>query len=68
MDPNALETAFEKYPNVKEVIVEQLYGLSADLDTIIDLCKKYNVTLIEDAAEILGTKYKSKDTGTLGEF
>jgi dTDP-4-amino-4,6-dideoxygalactose transaminase len=68
MDPKALETAFEKYPNVKAVIVVHLYGLSADLDPIIDLCKKYNVPLIEDAAESLGTKYKGKDTGTFGDY
>jgi dTDP-4-amino-4,6-dideoxygalactose transaminase len=68
MDPNSLETAFEKYPNVKAVIVVHLYGLSADLDPIIDLCKKHNVSLIEDAAESLGTKYKDKDTGTFGDY
>jgi dTDP-4-amino-4,6-dideoxygalactose transaminase len=68
MDPKALETAFEKYPNVKAVIVVHLYGLSADLDPIIDLCKKHNVPLIEDAAESLGTKYKGKDTGTFGDY
>ena len=68
MDPNALETAFKKHPKVKAVIVVHLYGLSADLDPIIDLCKKYNVPLIEDAAESLGTKYKGKDTGTFGDY
>ena len=68
MDPNALETAFKKHHKVKAVIVVHLYGLSADLDPIIDLCKKYNVPLIEDAAESLGTKYKGKDTGTFGDY
>lgn len=68
MDPKALEAAFEKYPNVKAVIVVHLYGLSADLDPIMELCKKYNVPLIEDAAESLGTKYKGKHTGTFGDY
>ncbi len=68
MDPNALEKAFKKYPNAKAVIVVHLYGLSADLDPILELCKKYNVTLIEDAAESLGTTYKGKHTGTFGEY
>ncbi|MGI6561559.1 MAG: DegT/DnrJ/EryC1/StrS family aminotransferase [Clostridia bacterium] len=68
MDPKALEEAFEKYPNVKAVIVVHLYGLSADLDPIIELCKKHNVTLIEDAAESLGTTYKGKYTGTFGDY
>jgi dTDP-4-amino-4,6-dideoxygalactose transaminase len=68
MDPKALEEAFEKYPNVKAVIVVHLYGLSADLDPIIELCKKHNVTLIEDAEESLGTTYKGKYTGTFGDY
>ena len=68
MDPEALETAFAKYPNVKAVIVVHLYGLSADLDPIVELCKKHNVTLIEDAAESLGTTYKGKFTGTYGDY
>lgn len=68
MDPEALETALEKYPNAKAVIVVHLYGLSADLDKIKEICKKHEVTLIEDAAESLGTLYKGKFTGTFGEY
>lgn len=68
MCPKALEKAFEKYPNVKAVIVVHLYGLSADMDKIVELCKKHNVTLIEDAAESLGTTYKGKHTGTFGDY
>jgi dTDP-4-amino-4,6-dideoxygalactose transaminase len=68
MCPEALEKAFIKYPEVKAVIVVHLYGLSADMDKIVDLCKKYDVVLIEDAAESLGTYYKGKHTGTFGDF
>ncbi len=68
MDPGALEAAFIKYPEVKAVLVVHLYGLSADMDSIVELCKKYNVTLIEDAAESLGTTYKGKYTGTFGDY
>lgn len=68
MNPKYLEEALIKYPNVKAVIVVHLYGLSADMDKIVDLCKKYNVTLIEDAAESLGTTYKGKYTGTFGDY
>lgn len=68
MDPNALEEAFEKYPDVKAVLVVHLYGLSADMDKIMEICSKYNVTVIEDAAESLGAYYKGKHTGTFGEF
>ncbi|GGI65666.1 DegT/DnrJ/EryC1/StrS family aminotransferase [Enterococcus alcedinis] len=68
MSPEALEEAFRKYPEVKAVIVVHLYGLSADLDAIVALCKKHNVVLIEDAAESLGTTYKGKQTGTFGDY
>ena len=69
MDPKALKEAFEKYEDkVKAVIVVHLYGLSADMDEIMEICNKYNVTVIEDAAESLGTYYKGKHTGTFGEY
>jgi dTDP-4-amino-4,6-dideoxygalactose transaminase len=68
MCPKALEEAFQKFPEVKAVIVVHLYGLSADMDKIVELCKKHNVVLIEDAAESLGTYYKGKHTGTFGDY
>lgn len=69
MDPKALEAAFEKYGDrVKAVLVVHLYGLSADMDKIMEISNKYNVTVIEDAAESLGAYYKGKHTGTFGEF
>lgn len=69
MDPKALEAAFEKYcDKVKAVLVVHLYGLSADMDKIMEICNKYDVTVIEDAAESLGAYYKGRHTGTFGEF
>ncbi len=69
MNPVALEAAFNKYGNqVKAVLVVHLYGLSADMDKIMAICDKHNVTVIEDAAESLGTFYKGKATGTFGKF
>lgn len=68
MSPKALEEAFDKYPDVKAVIVVHLYGLSTDLDPIVALCKKHHVVLIEDAAESLGAYYKGKHTGTFGDY
>lgn len=44
----------------KAVIVANLYGQSADYDSILEICNKYNVPVIEDAAESLGAKYKGK--------
>lgn len=68
MCPVALEKALIKYPSAKAVMVVHLYGMAAKLDEIVDLCKKYNVALIEDAAESLGTMYKGKQTGTFGDY
>ena len=68
MCPLTLEQAFHKYPNVKAVIVVHLYGLSADMDRIVELCRHYNVVLIEDAAESLGAYYKGKHAGSMGDY
>ncbi len=68
MDPESLELAFEKYPNVKAVIVVHLYGLSADMDKIMNICKRHRTPVIEDAAESLGTLYKKRHTGTIGDY
>ena len=68
MDPVALEKAFEKYPNPKAVIAVHLYGTPAKIDKIVEICKKHNTTLIEDAAESLGSTFKGKHTGTFGDY
>ncbi|PEU09363.1 MULTISPECIES: aminotransferase class I/II-fold pyridoxal phosphate-dependent enzyme [unclassified Bacillus (in: firmicutes)] len=72
MSPKALEHALYdadkegKLP--KAVIVVHLYGQSAKIDEILSLCNKYNVPIIEDAAESLGSTYKGKASGTFGKF
>lgn len=72
MCPKSLKKAFEnaklnnKMP--KAVIVVHLYGQSADMDKIKEICDKYNTPIIEDAAESLGAKYKGVQTGTIGEI
>lgn len=64
----SLEKALKKYPEVKAVMIVHLYGLSADMDEIMKLCKNYGVAVIEDAAESLGTYYKGQHTGTFGDY
>ncbi|MCD8914595.1 aminotransferase class I/II-fold pyridoxal phosphate-dependent enzyme [Staphylococcus simulans] len=72
MSPDALEKAMEEYNSKnklpKAVIVVNLYGQSAEMDAIKNICEKYEVTLIEDAAESLGSTYKGKMSGTLGDY
>ena len=68
MNPAALKRAFEIYPEVKVVVVVNLYGTPAKLDEIKKICDAHDATLIEDAAESLGAVYKGKQTGTFGRF
>jgi len=72
MSPRALKKAFEDSDAEgvmpKAVIVVNLYGQSADMDKIKEICACYNVPVIEDAAESLGATYRGKYSGTLGYF
>ena len=68
MCPKRLEEALIKFPNVKAVMLVHIYGMAAEMDAIMALCEKYDVPLIEDAAESLGTFYKGQHTGTFGMF
>ena len=68
MDPRALEKAFEIYPEVKAVVVVNLYGTPAKMDEITAICEKHGAILIEDAAESLGASYKGRQTGTFGSY
>ena len=68
MNPVALEKAFELYPDVKAVIVANLYGTPAKLDEIRAICDRNGAVLIEDAAESLGATYKGRQTGTFGTY
>ena len=56
----------EKKP--KALILTHLYGMSANIQKIADICKLHGVYLIEDAAESLGATYNGKHTGTFGDF
>jgi pyridoxal phosphate-dependent aminotransferase EpsN len=50
----------------KALVLVHLYGQSADLDSIVELCDRYGVALVEDAAEVLGATYKGRTPGTFG--
>ncbi|HEL1941729.1 TPA: aminotransferase class I/II-fold pyridoxal phosphate-dependent enzyme [Streptococcus suis] len=67
MDPEALEKAFEIYPDVKVVVLVHLYGVPARIDEIRAICDRHGALLIEDAAESLGATYKGQQTGTFGQ-
>ena len=52
----------------KCLMIPHIYGLANDMDKILKLTKKYNLYLIEDAAEVLGLKYKNKQCGSFGDI
>jgi len=72
MDPELLENAIKdriaKGKKPKAVIVVHLYGQPAKLDEILAVCKRYQIPLIEDAAEALGSIYRDKKAGSFGDF
>ncbi|ENM5726499.1 LegC family aminotransferase [Vibrio mimicus] len=53
---------------IKAVVPMHTFGHPVELDELVAVCLKWNITLVEDAAESLGSFYKGKHTGTLGEF
>lgn len=68
MNPEALKKAFEIYPDVKLVVLVNLYGTPAKLDEIKKICKEHGALLIEDAAESMGAKLHGKMTGAYGDL
>lgn len=72
MSPQALQRALEdanregKLP--KAVIVVHLYGQSSKMDQILAICEQFQIPVIEDAAESLGSMYKGKASGSFGRF
>lgn len=72
MDPNKLEEALEYVKRETEltpkiVMPVDLFGIPADFDPIISFCEKHDLTLIEDAAQGFGAKYKGKTAGSFGK-
>ncbi|QDG51671.1 pyridoxal phosphate-dependent aminotransferase [Persicimonas caeni] len=71
LDPLLVREAFEKRAArgklPKALVLVHLYGQSADIDPIVQVCREYDVALIEDAAEALGASYKGRAPGTFGQ-
>ncbi|HHF2905021.1 TPA: LegC family aminotransferase [Vibrio diabolicus] len=53
---------------IKAVVPMHTFGHPVELDELVAVCLKWNITLVEDAAESLGSFYKGKHTGTIGDF
>ena len=68
MDPEALETAFRIYPDVKLIAVAHLYGVPGKIREIRRIADAHGAMIIEDAAESLGATYRGAQTGTFGDI
>ena len=73
MDPDLLEIAIkDRIKNTgkkpKAIIPVHLYGMPAKMDEIMDIANRYEIPVLEDAAESLGAQYKGKYCGTFGHF
>lgn len=68
MCPQALEKAFEMYPDVKLIVVAHLYGTPGKCDEIRSIADKHGALIVEDAAESFGATYKGVQTGMFGDY
>lgn len=68
MNPEALEKAFEIYPDVKLVVYAELYGFPGKVNVIKEICEKHGALLIEDAAEAMGATVCGKQCGSFGDY
>ena len=66
IDPNLIEKAISK--KTKAIMIVHLGGRVCDMDSIISISKKYNIPIIEDAAQAIGSKYRNKFAGTFGKI
>jgi len=66
MDVNQIEERIT--PHTKAIMVVQTYGLPVDMDPVLALASKYNLKVIEDAAEAHGLHYRNKPCGSFGEL
>lgn len=66
MAPSKIESAITK--KTKAILPVHIFGQSADMDLILTISKKYSLKILEDACESLGSTYKGKVTGTMGDI
>ena len=66
MDPALLEAAIT--PRTKAIMPVHLYGSCADMDPILEIARRHNLIVIEDAAQAHGAEYKGKRAGSIGDL
>ncbi len=68
MDPEALEKAFENFPDTKIVIMHHPYGFPCQAENIRSICSTHGALLIEDASESLGARLNGRPCGSFGDY
>lgn len=64
----AIKNCISEGKKPKAIILVHLYGMPANMNAIMNMSKKYDIPIVEDAAEALGSKYNNQQLGTFGEF
>ena len=68
MDPEALELAFDRHPDVKIVIMAHIYGFPGQIRRVKEICARHGALLIEDACQSFGAAIGGKQTGSFGDY
>jgi len=68
ISPDAMEKKLQTNEGIKAVVIVHLYGLPCDMDNIMTLVRKYNLLLVEDCAQAMGSEYSSNKVGTFGDM
>lgn len=68
IDPEEIEAALKKDPAIKALLIVHLFGLSCDMDKIMELVEKYELILIEDCAQSHGAEFNGKKAGSFGDL
>ncbi len=66
IDPVKVEQAVSD--KTRAIIPVHIFGQSVDMDPVLEICERRNLTLIEDACQAIGAEYKDKKAGTMGRF